>query len=466
MNAADVEKYIEKYDMLKSGDTVVAGVSGGADSVCMLLILCELREKIGHKVAAVHLNHMIRGEEADRDEDFVRRLCDRLEIPLRCFHKNVPEIAEDEGLTCEEAGRKMRYLLFREVADELQDSSGRVRIAVAHNRDDLAETVIFNMARGSSLKGLTGIRPVRDDIIRPILFAGRSEIEEYLAERGESFCTDSTNLGDDYTRNKIRHIVIPVLNELNSGAVDHIFDMAMDASDIYDVIDEKATGFLNKCDIEKEKDGKSVLAIKLPTDELLKYDRIEKQEIVLAAMGIIAGRRKDITRRHIDAVLDIAKGRSGRRTSLPYGMSAEKSNDKLIIEKNRDVKFDELREAEAIGGRFITEITEEMDFSDFSNNLYTEIIDYDKIKGTLRIRFPKEDDTIVINNNGGRKKLSKLFTDMKIDRRLRPNWPVVADDSDVVWLPGLRLSEAYKIDSDSVRGIRMEYIREEEKKEY
>lgn len=252
MKSADVEKFIREYDMLRQSDCVVAGVSGGADSVCMLLILSELSETMGFAVKAVHLNHMIRGAEADRDEEFVRSLCERKGIPLECFRRDIPAIAKEEGLSSEEAGRRIRYQLFEETADAAKDEYERVRIAVAHNRDDLAETVLFNMARGSSLKGLTGIRPVRDNIIRPILFAGRAEIEEYLEEQKEDFCIDSTNLGDDYSRNKIRHVIIPALKELNAGAVDHIFDMAMDATVIYDWIDERATKFLDKCEVIRE----------------------------------------------------------------------------------------------------------------------------------------------------------------------------------------------------------------------
>lgn len=459
MKADDVEKFIRKYNMLQSGDCVIAGVSGGADSVCMLLILHEISESMGFSVRAVHLNHMIRGAEADRDEAFVAELCDRINVPLKSFRRNVPEIAAEEGLSSEEAGRKIRYQLFEEAADDAQKEFKRVRIAVAHNRDDLAETVIFNMARGSSLKGLTGIRPVRDDIIRPILFAGRKEIEEYLAEKGESFCTDSTNLGDDYSRNRIRHVIIPALKELNAGAVDHIFDMAMDASDIYDGIDERAAAFLESCEIRKGESGENIL-IRIPATRLIQLGKTERSEAVLAAMAMIAGRRKDITRKHIEAVIDIAEGSSGRSVSLPYEMSAEKHNDTLFIGLlSRDGTFTAGMEY-GIEGRFVTDIVDDLDFSVFSKNMYTEIIDCDKIIGTLRIRKPNDTDTIVINSSGGRKKLSKLFTDMKVDRLLRDSYPVVADDSDVVWLPGLRLSEKYKLTPDSSRGLRMQYILE------
>ena len=458
MKAADVEKFIRDYDMLRQGDCVVAGVSGGADSVCMLLILSELSETMGFDVKAVHLNHMIRGAEADRDEEFVKSLCERKGVPLECFRRNVPEIAKEEGLSSEEAGRKIRYQLFEETADTVKEKYSRVRIAVAHNRDDLAETVLFNMARGSSLKGLTGIRPVRDNIIRPILFAGRAEIEEYLAEQNESFCTDSTNLGDDYSRNKIRHVIIPALKELNAGAVDHIFDMAMDATVIYDGIDERATEFLDKCEVIR--DGEKPVSIIIPAAELLKLGQTERTEVSLAAMGIIAGRRKDITRKHIEAVLDIAEGVSGRSTSLPYEMCAEKHNDKLVIELVREGYISRKGEENAVSGRLVTEVTEDLDFSAFTKNKYTEIIDYDKIIGTLRVRKPEETDTIVINSSGGRKKLSKLFTDLKVDRAERGSYPVVVDDCDVVWLPGLRMSEKYKLTPDSSRGLRMEYILE------
>ncbi|MBO6164819.1 MAG: tRNA lysidine(34) synthetase TilS [Eubacterium sp.] len=458
MKSADVEKFIREYDMLRQGDCVVAGVSGGADSVCMLLILSELSETMGFAVKAVHLNHMIRGAEADRDEEFVRSLCERKGIPLECFRRDIPAIAKEEGISSEEAGRKIRYQLFEETADAAKDEYERVRIAVAHNRDDLAETVLFNMARGSSLKGLTGIRPVRDNIIRPILFAGRAEIEEYLEEQKEDFCIDSTNLGDDYSRNKIRHVIIPALKELNAGAVDHIFDMAMDATVIYDGIDERATKFLDKCEVIRE--GERPVSIRIPADELLRLGKTERSEVSLAAMGIIAGRRKDITRKHIESVIDIAEGVSGRCTSLPYEMSAEKHNDKLVIELVSEGYISPKEEESNGSGRLVTEVTEDLDFSAFTKNKYTEIVDYDKIIGTLRVRKPEEADTIVINSSGGRKKLSKLFTDLKVDRAERGSFPVVVDDHDVVWLPGLRLSEKYKLKPDSSRGLRMEYILE------
>ena len=460
MNTLDVEKFIKKYDMLRNGDRVVAGVSGGADSVCMLLILAELSVKMGFSVTAVHLNHMIRGSEADRDEEFVKKLTERLGVPFRCFRRNVPELAREERLSCEEAGRKLRYQLFHEVADEVGKDGRRTRIAVAHNKDDLAETIIFNMARGSSLKGLTGIRPVRDEIIRPILFADRNAIEEYLTEKGENYCTDSTNLSDDYTRNRIRHVIIPALRELNSGAVEHIFEMAGDVAEIYEDIDERAALLLRGSYIGKNESDKKAVSVRISASKLRESGRVASKEAVLGAMGILAGRRKDITRKHIESALDIAYGESGRSVSLPYDILARKHDGMLILELSEDSEADSEKEKKGPSGRLITEMVDNLDFTHFSKNKYTEIIDYDKIIGTLRVRTAEETDTIVINSSGGRKKLSKLFTDLKVDRVMRSCWPVVVDDKDVIWLPGLRLSEAYKIEEDSGKGLKMRYILE------
>ena len=442
-----VKEYIKKNEMLSPGDTVIAGVSGGADSVCMLIALCSLREELDFQVCAVHLNHMIRGEEADRDEDFVKALCDRLSVPLKCFHRNIPELAKKEGLTCEEAGRNARYEAFRQTAEEMGDTA---KIAVAHNRNDLVETVIFNIARGLSIKGLSGIRPVRDNIIRPILFAGREEIEAFLESSGQDFCTDSTNLSDDYARNRVRHNIIPELEKLNSGAVMHICSLAGDADEMAEYIASEAKAFIS------DKVTFKMAGAEISPAELEKQAPTLQREIILAVMEAICGRRKDITRKHINSVCDIAFGHNGRSVSLPYNLLARKSSDRLIISDDVGRVTGENR------GRLEIREISAGEYVHFIKNKYTEIIDCDKIKGTLCLRTPEPGDTMVINSTGGRKKLSKLFTDLKVDRLEREEWPVVADDEDVIWLPGLRLSEAYKIEESSERGICLEYLRDRE----
>ena len=454
MNIRDIENFIREEGMLKEGDIVVAGISGGADSVCLLHVLSSLKDEIGYDIHAVHVNHMIRGAEADRDENFVKELGEKLGVPVTAFHKDIPKIAAETGMSCEEAGRKERYDAFAEIAEDLESTTGRrVRIAVAHNKDDMVETVLFNMARGSSLKGLAGIRPVRENIIRPLLFAGRDEIESYLEELGQDYVTDSTNLEDDYTRNRIRHVIIPALKDINQGAVDHIYCAARDTADVYAGIERKAGEFVDSFStVTTQDDVVTGISFSIIPFELL--SDAEQSEAVLAAMERVAGKRKDITRKHIDIILDLTRGSSGRGVDLPYDISARRTGDTLIIEKRGN------EENSGIEGTFKKEIFNLVGETHFTKNMYTEIVDYDKIKGVVRVRRPETGDSIVINDKGGRKKLSKLFTDLKVDRTKRDSWPVVVDDDDVVWVPGLRLSEAYKLDKSSTKAIRLEYILE------
>ena len=203
-----VSDAIRRYDMLNNGDCVIAAVSGGADSMAMLTVFNTLSRITPFNLKVAHVNHGIRGPEADHDEDFVRAYCENLGIPFIVAHYNVPEIALKTGESIEECGRRLRYAFFSE-------TDPKAKIATAHNLNDCEETFLLNLARGSSLHGLTGIPPVRGNIIRPIIECTRTEIESYLSAKNVSYVTDSTNLSDEYSRNRIRHNVIPVLKSLN-----------------------------------------------------------------------------------------------------------------------------------------------------------------------------------------------------------------------------------------------------------
>ena len=197
-----VKQTIEDYHMLSPGEPVLAALSGGADSVALLRALLAL----GYSVRAFHLNHCLRGAESDRDETFCRALCERLGVPLTVERIDVRAQTAGEGI--EAAARRIRY-------ERLVAAAQGAKIATAHTADDNLETMLFHLARGTGPKGLAGIPPVRGDIIRPLIGAERAQVEAYLAELGQDFVTDSTNLSGDYTRNRIRHEVVPVLRQLN-----------------------------------------------------------------------------------------------------------------------------------------------------------------------------------------------------------------------------------------------------------
>ena len=229
----DVLNWIKKEKLMTEGDTVIVGLSGGADSVALLLVLLELRQRIGYTLLAIHVEHGIRGEESRKDAAFVEELCRQKNISCRICPVNVPDYAASEGIGVEEAARILRYECYQKAAEELKQSgAGRVSIALAHHANDNAETVLFQMARGSGVHGMCGMHPKRvlgDDIliVRPLLCVSRGQIEEYLKKCGQEYRTDGTNLDINYSRNRIRHHILPELSVINEQAVSHINQSAL-----------------------------------------------------------------------------------------------------------------------------------------------------------------------------------------------------------------------------------------------
>ena len=204
-----VKAYVKKWHMLQKEDSVIAGISGGADSVCLLFMLLKLQKELGFALMAVHVNHGIRGAEAERDEAYVKRLCRQWNVRLKVYRENVPAYAKKHGMTEEEAGRDIRRTCFCKVLKEW----GGTKIALAHHENDNVETLLWNLCRGTGIRGLGGIAPVNDVWIRPLLCVKRREIESYLKKRGISYCTDTTNADRRYMRNRIRMDVIPYLED-------------------------------------------------------------------------------------------------------------------------------------------------------------------------------------------------------------------------------------------------------------
>ncbi|MCH5204150.1 MAG: tRNA lysidine(34) synthetase TilS [Oscillospiraceae bacterium] len=235
-----VKTAIFDNDMLCGYNTAVCALSGGADSTALLLVLKELSEEMGFELKACHLNHGLRGEESDRDERFCAELCEELGVELYGKKINVAEyLKKHESL--EEAARKVRYLFFEEARERFGENTVT---ATAHNANDNAETVLLNLIRGTGLKGLCGIPPVRDKIIRPLIYVKRSEIEEFLKEKNRSFVTDKTNFSEDYTRNKIRLNILPEIMKINPSAVGTIMRMSKNLRSDSDYLEEASENAL------------------------------------------------------------------------------------------------------------------------------------------------------------------------------------------------------------------------------
>ena len=456
--------YIKENKMIGAGDVVCVGLSGGADSVCLLTVLSSLSERLGiEKLIAVHVNHGIRGEEASRDEEFVKEFCEKLKVSLYVKHMDIPALAQARHETVEETGRHERYAAFEEVLYDVRKEVGieeihEGKIAVAHNRMDNAETVLFHLVRGTGIRGVCGIPPVRGHIIRPLLDAGRDEIEAYLNEREISYVTDSTNFLTDYDRNKIRHEVLPILKSINSAAVEHITDFVKDAKVVEERLEQDTLKNLDEVLI-----GQSDM-IALSVSRLLLMDDFMQRRVLYAAFEKASGKRKDVTARHIINMQKLLKGDTGARTDLPYGFICRKNYDTLIIEGRKAVGDDMAPiELDKEGKVRLSAGWVEMKIVDINNldidykKTCIKAFDCDKIKDTLCVRMPADGDYIVINADGRRKSISKLFIDLKLDRESRKQVPVVCMGNEVLWVVGIRGTENYHITEETKRVLVLSY---------
>ena len=240
MNALrKVKEYIKQHGMLNQNDRVILGLSGGADSVCLFLMLHAMAKENGWLLYPVHVNHGIRGEEALEDQKFCEKLCEIYGYSCRVISVDVPGLAKLHGISEEEAGRNVRYEAFENLAAQLEEQVGKdsVKIAVAHHKNDQAETVLHHLCRGTDVTGMAGIRSRRGNLIRPLLCLSREEIETYLRKECQPFQTDSTNQTDEYTRNRLRNCILPQLTEkINKKTVEHICELADTMAEVEDFL--------------------------------------------------------------------------------------------------------------------------------------------------------------------------------------------------------------------------------------
>lgn len=512
-----VSAYADKYSMLLPGDGIVVGVSGGADSVCLLRILVLLRERLDLRLRAVHVNHGIRGAQADADEEFVRLLCLKLNVDFEAVHVDIPALAPELKMTEEEAGRRARYEAFTKECGRC----GFDKIAVAHNRDDLAETVFLNIVRGTGIRGLRGIVPVRSEngisIIRPLLECSRAEIEEYLALLNQDYVTDATNLTNDYGRNKVRNTVLPLIREqLNSEVSEHIAVLAQKAAELDEMLEELTDGAeedlrkSGRLSITTEetapesgrpdlvtgetatKSGKLSLAageelpgtkgapecscIRIDIDALKCLKKPVRQNLERRLMGRLAGSLKDIENRHIEMLERLVGLGTGRRQDMPYGITARTDYGSLILEKkdgsetkNRSSADTitpgfEVYECDAAGisseGMLRVYLKEYTNNLDVPKNNCTKWFDYDKISGNISIRTRRDKDAIRVAGADGelhRKPLSRWFIDNRVSTGRRDEITVLAVDSEILWVIGGRGSDAYFVDAFTKNILVAEY---------
>ncbi len=460
-----VYKYSIREGLIKPGMKVVAGVSGGADSVCLLRMLKEIAEEIPLEIICVHMEHGIRGEESRRDMEFVRDLCERLMVPLMIYEEDIPGKAAELKMSVEEAGRYARYEAF----DKEAEAAGADAIAVAHHMGDQAETVLFNLSRGSGLKGVSGMSARRGKIIRPLLTVSREQIEAYLKDIGQDHCTDSTNTDTLYSRNGIRGLVLPELERIVNGAAGHIARTAEEIREADDYIRSKA-GEARAAIVGVETADPPMFSIVIPS--LLSEPPIIRRYIIRSVLTDIYSTLKDLEALHVDEVLSLSEKQSGRSIMLPKGMIAIREGDRILIGSGNAIFS---------GKGFCSEAVEGIDIDTTGNTvipnigmisaridpveanepvpdgLYTKWFDYDKIKNGLRVRGRQEGDYLTISDDGQRKKLKKYLIDEKVPLSRRDSLVLIADGNHIVWAVGMRISAHYKITEATKRVLKLTF---------
>lgn len=520
--------FIQKNKLLSSGEVVLAAVSGGADSICLLRILKNLETFLGIRVEAITVNHGIRGATAQRDVAFVQEQCAKWKVPLHICQVNVPEVVRREGLSEEEAARKVRYNCFFQTAHAI----GANKVAVAHHRDDNCETILHHLFRGSSLRGLGGMAPAREmrkahltaeqlveqaveqkveqvvkreveqavTIIRPLLSLSRTEVERWLSEQAIDWCTDETNLEDRYTRNRLRHQVIPLIErELNPQASEHVVQAAGYLAEAQELIEDLAKQWMKEMEASESvsrdlfetpgKNGRCRTTERryaLPISELKKCRSIIRREILFQACGRVKQQAtlKNIGHVHLAELEQLMDGETSKWTLLPGNIRVTKQYEQLIFcgpaltksETERGIKSETESGTKLETGNRIEKVNgaDSLLLSDgkvisisqpglekgiflriFSyngekipENSYTKWFDYDKIKNGLSLRTRQPGDYFQLEN-GGRKTLKSYLIDQKIPVVQRDQIPLLAEGAHIVWIGDGRISAAYKVSRDT-----------------
>lgn len=439
---SDIEKrikaFIKQHNMIQRGDELIIGVSGGADSMMLFHFLYTHQTYYGVGLKIAHIHHGIR-PEAEEDALFVEQISREWNIPFYRHDCNIKELAKLKGLSEEEVGRIERYDFF------ISLSNPHSKIVTAHNMNDQAETLMMRFFRGSDLNGLGGIHPKRDNIIRPLLCVGRTQIEAYCDHYNVPYRQDQTNFMPIYTRNKIRLECIPYIQD---NINPNIVRLLGTHSDLYregeDFLKIYTKTLFNQC-VEKI-NNKIMIDLK----QFTSYHTYIQKRIVYVALELYYTMLKDITLKHVESIVYLAHMQSGKEISLPQGLKVSKAYDKLIMEDYKSCELSYQYGLE-IGTYDIPEanmqvclkLIDKETIPQKNEKMYTKYIDYGKIKAGLHLRTRLPGDYIVTKQ--GTKKLKKLLIDDKIPKPLRENLPLITDGKELVWIVGGRLSFNYYV---------------------
>lgn len=440
-----VRKTITEYSLFPKGAKIVVGVSGGADSVCLLHLLHRMQKEREWQLLAVHIHHGLRGAEADADAQFVETLCREMGIFCIVKRANVRAEAKARGVGEEEAGRLIRYEVFRELAG----TEGR--IAVAHHRKDQAETLLMRLCRGTGMTGLVGMLPLRENICRPLLFCSREEIEAYCRAEGLSWQEDATNGQAIYTRNKVRLQVLPLLEEINPRAEEHIAKTASLLAEEEEYMEQQAA----VCERAVRLDAPNG-EIRLRRSAVMALHPAMRRRVLRRAMQSFWQTEPSLVQ--LTALEELLQKQSGKKRVFTGGVCAENRYHILVLYREAErvpkqegfcfaLPMEGEGEIPEAGLAYRIWLSEEP--VEISQDVCTNVFDYDKIEKNLFCRTRRTGD--VIRLQAGRKKIKDVFIDEKIPKEERDRIPLIAAEQEILWIPGVRRSAAGLVDETTRR---------------
>ncbi|WP_027309055.1 tRNA lysidine(34) synthetase TilS [Caloramator sp. ALD01] len=449
-----VLSYIKENRLIEPNDKIVVGLSGGPDSVCLLHILCSLKEELNITVYSAHVNHMIRGEEALRDEEYSKKLSEKLNVEHFSTRVKVEEFAKEHRMTSEEAGRYIRYKFF----DEVLSKVGANKIALAHNMNDNAETIIMNLIRGTGTLGLIGIPNKRDGkYIRPILCLTRDEIEKYCQENELNPQIDSTNKESIYTRNKVRLELIPYIKDhFNPNIVENLNRLSQIIKSDEDFLQCYVEDILNNYYINN----------RFSIEGFNKQHIAIKRRIIRKMIEMVYGSISGIEQRHIDDCINlILKGETGKYVVLPHGIVCKIEYQNFLIDTIKDdsieyeykIKIPGITYIPELNAKIYTNILENL--NNINHNTFIKYFDYDKIGNDITVRSRKAGDYIILSGIGGKKKIKDFFIDKKVPRDKRHTIPLIAKGSEIIWIIGMRENSLYRIDDKTKKILEIRFER-------
>ena len=462
-----VQRTIEKHHMLEKGDRVVVGLSGGADSSALLEALYLLKEQYSLSLFAAHINHGIRGEEADNDEAFAESLAKQRDIPFLCLKADAPAYAKEHRIGLEEAGRRIRYDYFESCA-----KGGK--IATAHTLSDNAETVLLHLSRGAGTKGLCGIPPVRGNIIRPLIECSRDEVEDFCKKRGLDFVTDSTNLCDDYSRNFIRNNIIPLFKKLNPGFERAVSRSAAIAAGEQGFIERAAQKALSDCAEKPFPQDAQNTTDSLDTARLLSLDEgLRMRVLKLFLEGLFKKSTVDYSLvSRLNDSLD-----TGKAVNLRDGKKAVFKDGRLTVACQKDplpqpfYKKIDLSKGDAVifakGKRVEIRRGEKFEKAEINgcqkiNSLLSyNVLDRDKISNTVILRTRLSGDKITLKKRGCTKTLKKLWNEKKFTEKQRQSFLILESDSALVLSEPDGVNAGYEADKSTKNILSVKIFAEE-----